>query len=63
MVLDESQVLEQPAQRQRRRADPAAQPGRVEPVRLVAERRPQPVERRQQLLGLGARERWIPGGV
>ena len=63
MVLDQGQVLEQPAQRQRGRADPAAQPGRVEPVRLVAERRPQPVERRQQLLGLGALQRRVPGGV
>ena len=63
MVLDESQVLEQPAQRQRGRADPATQPGRVEPVRLEAERRPQPVERRQKLLRLGALQRWVPGGV
>ncbi len=61
-VLDAGQVLEQPADRQRRRADAVPQPVAVEAVGLPAEGRALPVEGRDQVLGRRGGEGWLPGG-
>jgi len=60
VVLRCGEVLQQPAERQRRGADTGAQPHRIEIVRLPAERRAQPLERTEQVLDLAARERRLP---
>ena len=63
VVLDEREVLEQLAERQVRGPDPGLQAGRVEVAGLPTEGGAQPVERAEQLLGLGAREGRFPGEV
>src|SRR5262249_31118838 len=54
------EVLEQAAQGQRRGADSGPQPDRVKVVGLPAERRTQPVQRTDEVLGLGAGQRRFP---
>ncbi len=60
VVLVRRQVLQQPTDRHRRRPDPSLQPGRVQRVRLPAERRTQPIKRPHQVLDLVTRQRRFP---
>ena len=60
VVLDEREVLQQPAERQRRRADPEPEPGGIQPVHFPPECRAEPIECAEQMRDLAAGQRWLP---
>lgn len=60
MSLDEREVLQQPTQRQRRRAEGRLKSGFIEAVHLPAKRCSQPVERTEEVLHLGGGDRGLP---
>ena len=61
VVLDDRQVLEQATEGQRGRAHAVRQRRRVEAIGLPAEGRAHPLDRREDLLGVGAVRRRLPG--
>lgn len=63
VVLHGRQVFDQAAEGERRGADTRTQPLRVEPVGLPPERRTQPFQCADEVLGVGPGDRWLPRGL